>query len=159
MRPSLCGLALAAALTGCGTSDSVEQVANGPAETAKSTCTSEGAAFASQYSAGPVDLLASHATTPEAFGNWDRDRLGPDGPRPEPIQRTKDNDGRQFLAYCYYSGEFDAFPKGPPSPDGSSTPPKYTRIAVTMDSAGYGTVHRVGPSSMNPDEAPPGPTG
>jgi hypothetical protein len=155
VRYVACLLVVLSMAAGCGSQTFEEREAGNPAEAAQTVCENEAAEFASIYSTTPVSLLSSHATTPEAFGNWDRDRLGPDGPHPEPIQRAESPGPQQFLAYCYFSGQFDSFPKGPPS---SEPPPAYTRIAVTMDSKGFGTVHRVGPESMDTSDAPPGPS-
>lgn len=139
MRNRRAGLSALSAvlLTGCAATDQGDMAGR-----AENMCVEHGLAQARGYSATGAELLAAYAGSSQAFDSWDRDRHGPAGPHPEPIQRTTSPGP---LALCYFSGEFNAFPR---ARDGSS-PDGYRRLALTVDSAGFALVHRVGPENMD----------
>lgn len=135
-------------LAACGSDDVTlstkgDAVPSGDAAMAETLCNGEGLVSANEYAAD-AQLLQSHSTSPSQFAEWERSRFGPDGPTPVPRKRVE-RDQEQFLALCYYGGNFTAMPRGPARPDGSS-PPAHDRLALTVAADGTVTLYQSGPS-------------
>ena len=126
-------------------SASTARAAQGPAE-----CSSIGLTRAVGLDSNAA-LVAGFATTAGRVADWQRTRLGPNGPMPpsqwsahSPIER---------VAVCYYNGLFRGFPMGAPSPAGTAKP-DYDQIILLIGTDQNPILDAVGHRSTLPAFTP-----
>ncbi len=122
---------------------------------AQRLCDTYGRDTAAQH--GRVDsLLAAHASTPQRFAQWEENRFGSSGPRPQPLDRAES--GSNILALCYYAGDFPVFPRQPRPADAGPdwTAPAWTRLGLTVDQQGKVVLYVLGlNSTIDPQQDRP----
>ena len=110
--------------------------ADGAQDRATQLCDTAGRDYASGV--GAVTALArAHPSDVAAFVRWEeRDRSAEGGP--SKVESTwRDRPQAQFVAVCYFDGDFShGIPKGPPPGPGESPRPGYDRIGVVVTDAG-----------------------
>jgi hypothetical protein len=149
------GGTLVLAVTGCGADSSVtlQQPGEGAADNSRQKqatelCETVGQPFASNF--GTVDSLArAHPASVRAFIAWE-EQPKPGGPQVESLYRGRPP--QQFVALCYFDGDFNgSLPGGPPS----LGPRSYVRLMVSVTDDGEPRLYAAGPSeALRADDAP-----
>lgn len=147
-------LALVATACGSGSGGTSElRVGAAPtqgsaAEQARQLCSDAGLMAAEQYDS-QATLIRVHPTTGQAFMQWESRDRGPG--MPVPAQRQRASRPQEFMALCYYQGNFSSFPAAP----GAEVEP-YDVLGLTVDASNDVTVYVAAHSkTFDLDQAPP----
>lgn len=110
---------------------------------AQALCEQHGLPAARQHDEAS-ELVAAHPSSAASFARWETTRHGEDGPRPSP--RPRATDGSDFLALCYFEGDFP-FPGPPPPPEAGANweAPDWNVLGLTVSEDGRSTLYSVSP--------------
>lgn len=103
------------------------------------------------YAAGapPVTLVAAYVSTAGAVASWQETRHGPNGPWS--VSRWRSRDSSEFVAVCYFDGEYSKAP--PRAADGTPSRP-FDRAVIEVGSDGLPVIDVMGYRTNITPEAP-----